>query len=213
MNQYIVLYRAYETIYSIQKEKKMSKINAAEKMTHEKFLNLYKLHAENKKREPLQYLVASRAKEVDDLKAINHEEKPDAVAIVGVLDDERVVLIKQYRYPIGDYIYEFPAGLVDDGENISETAIREMKEETGLDFVPMKTKFFSRAFYSSAGMTDESCFIICGKVSGTVSTDKNESTEEIEVVLADGDEIKRILREEKVCMKTALVLMGILYEE
>ena len=188
----------------------MSKINAAEKMTHERFLNLYKLHAENKRGEPLQYLVASRAKQVDDLKAINHEEKPDAVAMVGITEDCKVVLIKQYRYAIGDYLYELPAGLVDDGEDIYETAIREMKEETGLDFVPMKTEFSSRAFYSSAGMTDESCSIICGKVSGTVSTDKNESTEEIEVVLADEDEIKRILREEKVCMKTALVLMGII---
>lgn len=191
----------------------MGKINAAEKMTDERFLNLYKLHVENKEGKPLEYLVASRAKQVDALKAINHKEKPDAVAMVGITEDCKVVLIKQYRYAIGDYIYELPAGLVDDGEDIYETAIREMKEETGLDFVPMKTEFSNKAFYSSAGMTDESCSIICGKVSGTVNTDKNESTEEIEVVLADEDEIKRILREEKVCMKTALVLMGIIYEE
>lgn len=191
----------------------MSKINAAEKMTDEKFLNLYKLHAENKEGEPLEYLVASRAKQIDDLKAINHEEKPDAVAMVGITEDCKVVLIKQYRYTIGDYLYELPAGLVDDGEDIYETAIREMKEETGLDFVPMKTEFSNKAFYSSAGMTDESCSIICGEISGTVSTDKNELTEEINVVLAGKDEIKRILKEEKVCMKTALMLMEIIYEE
>lgn len=191
----------------------MGKINAAEKMTDEKFLNLYKLHAENKEGKPLEYLVASRAKQVDRLKAINHEEKPDAVAMVGILDDEKIVLIKQYRYAIGDYLYELPAGLVDNREDIYETAIREMKEETGLDFAPMETAFSNRSFYSSAGMTDESCSIICGEVSGSVSTDKNESTEEIEIVLADKDEIKRILKEEKVCMKTALMLMGIIYEE
>ena len=182
-------------------------------MTDEKFLYLYKLHAENKEGKPLEYLVASRAKQVDDLKAINHEEKPDAVAMVGIVDDEKVVLIKQYRYAIGDYLYEFPAGLVDSGENIYEAAIREMKEETGLDFIPMRTEFSNRAFYSSAGMTDESCSIICGEISGMVSTDKNELTEEINVVLAGKDEIKRILKEEKVCMKTALMLMEIIYEE
>lgn len=191
----------------------MGKISAVEKMTDEKFLNLYKLHAENKEGKPLEYLVASRAKQVDDLKAINHEEKPDAVAMVGIVDDEKVVLIKQYRYAIGDYLYEFPAGLVDSGENIYEAAIREMKEETGLDFIPMRTEFSNRAFYSSAGMTDESCSIICGEISGMVSTDKNELTEEINVVLAGKDEIKRILKEEKVCMKTALMLMEIIYEE
>lgn len=191
----------------------MGKIKAAEKMTDEKFLNLYKLHAENKEGKPLEYLVASRAKQVDRLKAINHEEKPDAVAMVGILDDEKIVLIKQYRYAIGDYLYELPAGLVEEEEDIYGTAIREMKEETGFDFVPMRTEFSDRSFYSSAGMTDESCSIICGEVSGSVSTDKNESTEEIEIILADKDEIKRILKEEKVCMKTALMLMGIIYEE
>lgn len=191
----------------------MGKISAAEKMTDEKFLNLYKLHAENKEGKPLEYLVASRAKQVDDLKAINHEENPDAVAMVGITEDCKVVLIKQYRYAIGDYLYELPAGLVDNGEDIYDTAIREMKEETGLDFVPMKTAFSNRVFYSSAGMTDESSSIICGEVSGSVSTDRNESTEEIEIVLVDKDEIKRILKEEKVCMKTALMLMRIIYEE
>lgn len=60
----------------------MGKINTAEKITNEKFLNLYKLHAENKEGEQIGYLVASRAKEVEELKAINHEEKPDAVAIL-----------------------------------------------------------------------------------------------------------------------------------
>ena len=191
----------------------MGKISAAEKMTDEKFLNLYKLHAENKEGKPLEYLVASRAKQVDDLKAINHGENTDAVAMVGITEDCKVVLIKQYRYAIGDYLYEFPAGLVDNGENIYDTAIREMKEETGLVFVPMETAVSNRSYYSSAGMTDESCSIICGEVSGSISTDRNESTEEIEIVLADKDEIKRILKEEKVCMKTALMLMGIICEE
>ena len=50
-------------------------------------------------------------------------------------------------------------------------------------------------------------------LSFVVSTDKNELTEEINVVLAGKDEIKRILKEEKVCMKTALMLMEIIYEE
>lgn len=133
--------------------------------------------------------------------------------MVGITEDCKVVLIKQYRYAIGDYLYELPAGLVDDGEDIYETAIREMKEETGLDFVPMKTEFSNKAFYSSAGMTDESYFIICGEISGMVSTNKNELAEEINVVLAGKDEIKRILKEEKVCMKTALMLMEIIYKE
>lgn len=188
----------------------MGKINAAEKITNEKFLNLYKLHAENKEGKQIDYLVASRGKTVDELKAINHEEKPDAVAILGITEDEKIVLIRQYRYAIGDYIYELPAGLVDDGENIYDTAIREMKEETGLDLIPQKVPF-NRGFYSSAGMTDESCAIVAGEVKGTISKADNAENEEIEIILVDEDEIVRILKEEKVCMKTALCLMNVIY--
>lgn len=190
----------------------MGKINAAEKITNEKFLNLYKVHAENKEGKQISYLVASRAKEVDELKAISDSNKPDAVAILGITEDEKVVLIRQYRYAIGDYIYELPAGLVDEGEDIYDTAIREMKEETGLDLTPQKVPF-SRGFYSSTGMTDESCAIVFGEVKGTISKAGNEANEEIEILLVGKDEIVRILKEEKVCMETALCLMNVICGE
>ena len=44
---------------------------------------------------------------------------------------DRVVLVRQYRYAIGGYIYEFPAGLVESNEEFHEGAVREMYEETG----------------------------------------------------------------------------------
>lgn len=186
----------------------MGKINAAEKITNEKFLNLYKLYAENKYNKPLEYLIASRAKEVDNLKAINNNKESDAVAIFAITEGARIILIRQYRYAIGDYIYELPAGLVDPGESIYEAAKRELKEETGLSLHIYESEF-SGPFYSSAGMTDECCSIVFGKASGEINYKNMEESEEIEVVYADTDEIKRILREEKVCMKTALLLISL----
>ena len=50
---------------------------------------------------------------------------------------DRVVLIRQFRYPLGGYVYELPAGLVDPGENYHTAAIRELKEETGLKLEPI----------------------------------------------------------------------------
>lgn len=186
----------------------MGKINAAEKITNEKFLNLYKLYAENKHNKPIEYLVTSRAKEVDNLKAINNNKESDAVAIFAITEGARIILIRQYRYAIGDYIYELPAGLVDPGESIYEAAKRELKEETGLSLHIYESEF-SGPFYSSAGMTDECCSIVFGKASGEINYKNMEESEEIEVVYADTDEIKRILREEKVCMKTALLLISL----
>lgn len=56
---------------------------------------------------------------------------PESVVILPILDDDRVVLIKQYRPAINDYIYEAPAGVVESSESVRETAYRELIEETG----------------------------------------------------------------------------------
>lgn len=183
----------------------MSKVNGAKKLTDNRFLNLYELNAETKDNKPIKYLVASRAKEVEDLKAINHKEESDAVAILGITSDKKVVLVRQYRYPVGDYIYELPAGLVDKGESVYEAAAREMGEETGLVLNHFPKLTFN-SLYSSPGMTDETCSVIVGNVSGEVSTDGNEDTEDITVICADKTEVMRILENEKLCMKTALLL-------
>ena len=60
---------------------------------------------------------------------------PGAVAIVPVLDDGRIVLVKQCRYPLGTVMWEIPAGKLDHGENEDplECAKRELSEETGYD--------------------------------------------------------------------------------
>ena len=60
---------------------------------------------------------------------------PGAVAIVPVLDDGRVVLVKQCRYPLGTLLWEIPAGKLDHGEaeDPDECAKRELSEETGYD--------------------------------------------------------------------------------
>ncbi|WP_040339309.1 NUDIX domain-containing protein [Candidatus Blastococcus massiliensis] len=58
---------------------------------------------------------------------------PGAVAVVALDDDDRVVLLRQYRHPVGGYLWELPAGLRDaDGEPPLETAKRELAEEVQL---------------------------------------------------------------------------------
>jgi 8-oxo-dGTP pyrophosphatase MutT (NUDIX family) len=58
---------------------------------------------------------------------------PGAVAVVALDDDDRVVLLRQYRHPVGRYLWELPAGLRDaDGEPPLDTAKRELAEEAQL---------------------------------------------------------------------------------
>lgn len=56
---------------------------------------------------------------------------PGAVVIIPLLDDGKVVLERQFRYPIGEVMFEFPAGKLDAGENPQFCGQRELLEETG----------------------------------------------------------------------------------
>jgi len=56
---------------------------------------------------------------------------PGAVAVVPLLDDGRLVLERQFRYPLGLVLLEFPAGKIDPGEPPFACAVRELREETG----------------------------------------------------------------------------------
>ncbi|MDO4557037.1 MAG: NUDIX hydrolase, partial [Lachnospiraceae bacterium] len=124
---------------------------------------------------------------------------------------ERLVLIRQFRYPIGDYIYERPAGLIDEGETPDIAAIREYKEETGLTFKPLSLDFaITKPFYTTVGMTDESVASAFGYAVGTPSLKGLEENEDITVILADKDEVRRILKEEKVAVKCAYLMLHFL---
>ncbi|MCC6024556.1 MAG: NUDIX hydrolase, partial [Thaumarchaeota archaeon] len=58
-------------------------------------------------------------------------EHSGASAIVPVTPDGKIVLVRQYRHPVGDYILEIPAGTLKPGEDPEICARRELEEETG----------------------------------------------------------------------------------
>ena len=193
----------------------MSKIGNIVKKTNNRFLNHYELEAIHRDGSVSPYYVASRAKDIDQLKAVTHENKPDGVILYGVYGEnkDRVVLIRQYRFPLGGFVYEFPAGLVEEGEDMMEAGIREMYEETGLTFVPKDGGSYSRPFFTTIGMTDESCGTVYGYCSGEPTSSHQEASEEIQVIIADREECKRILREENVAIMCAYMLMHFIASE
>lgn len=194
----------------------MGIIHEIRKMTENRFLNMYEVLATSAKGKNVRYFVSSRAEKIEDLKLKTHKNKPDGVLIYSLYGEkkDKVVLIRQYRYPIGDYIYEFPAGLVEAGEDFHEGAIREMYEETGLTFRPISVNpVYEKPFFTTVGMTDESCAAVYGYAEGEISSAAQEDSEEIEVILADREEVKRILKEENVAIMCAYMLMHFLHEE
>ncbi|MFI3238185.1 MAG: NUDIX hydrolase [Lachnospiraceae bacterium] len=177
------------------------------KQTDNKFLNLYKLERENETGKLNDYFMASRVMEIENLKIHTHDEHADGIIIYALYED-KIVLIRQFRYPLNAYVYEFPAGLVDEGEDMFHAGVREFKEETGLELEVLKVPDgFNRPFYMSVGMTDEACGTIYGYASGKISDALQENSEEIEIILADKQEARRILREENVAIVCAYMLM------
>lgn len=188
-------------------------ILSVEKMTDNRFLNMYDLQYENKVGGQGIYHIASRGASIEELKLKTHKNKPDGVIIYALYGPKRdkVVMVRQYRFSIDDYVYEFPAGLVDAGETYSQAGARELKEETGLDFTPMKAdEMYSKPLFTTIGMTDESCATVYGYASGKISKEGLEDNEDLEVIIADRKEVRRILKEENVSINCGYLLMHFL---
>ncbi len=79
-------------------------------------------------------------------------DHPGGVAVIGITDDNEILLVRQFRYPYKETIYEIPAGKVEKGEDPFETGKREFKEECGA----VADNYFSLGeIYPSPGYTSE----------------------------------------------------------
>ena len=130
---------------------------------------------------------------------------PGAVAVLPVLNDGRVVLIRQYRVAVDDYLLEIPAGTLEPNEEPLHSAQRELKEETGYTagkIVPMID------IWSSPG-------ILCEKLHLFMATELTpgasalEDGEDIELLLATWDEIRDMIAHDEI--RDAKTLVALLH--
>ena len=189
----------------------MKKYTAVRKLTDNRFLNLYEMDALTNTGSPFHYYFASRNSE-EKLPLLTGKLCSNGIVIYPIWkrNPEKIVMLRQYRYPLDAWLYELPAGLIDEGA--SEAAVREMKEETGLTFTPYEggNPSFRRPVYLGAGLTDETSTSVFGYADGEISGRFRESTESIEVLLVDKKEAARILKEERVSLRAAFLLMSFL---
>ena len=183
------------------------KIKTSHKLTNLKWLNMFNIEYIDKNGENKIWQVASRSKKPKCV--TGNFSIPDAVVIVPYhTSREKMVITKEYRVPIADYEYGFPAGLVDAGESVQQAARRELAEETGLTLTRILK--VGPPVYSSAGMTDESVSMVYVECEGQPTTARNEGTEDIEVMFVSATEAARLCAQDalKFDAKAWLVLVN-----
>ena len=189
---------------------KKTKIKDVEVLARTKFLSLYNAKYENKNGREKNWTIASRkgTEVLNETLLQGKEDKVDAVVIVAFHKSEKqLVLVKQFRVPINDYIYELPAGLVDQGEDALNSLKRELKEETGLDLAEIIPGIGRDKVYLSPGMTDESVNLVYCTCEGDISKDGLEEDEDLEPLLISKEEAKAILESDsKIDIKCLMVL-------
>jgi ADP-ribose pyrophosphatase len=134
---------------------------------------------------------------------------PGASAIVPFLNDPageepQILLLRQYRYAAGGYLYEIPAGRLDEGESPAECAARELKEETGCTaehFEPLTSVL------TTPGFTDEviHLFMATGLTHGEPNREADEFADVVIMRLSEALEL--VQKGEIVDTKTALGIM------
>lgn len=128
-----------------------------------------------------------------------------ACAIIAVNQKDEILLVKQYRKAIEEFIYELPAGLINIAEEPIECAFRELKEETGYEAKNMEQIY---EFYTSPGFTNEKVYLFMA--SDLIQTSTNFDEDEcIETIAVGTDEIKKMIETNKI--NDAKTLIGLLY--
>ncbi len=180
-------------------------IESVEKITDLKHLNLYTVRYRDRSEKQRTWYMASRC---DPPKCRSGRfEIPDAVVIAARhRESEKLVVIKEFRIPLGGYQYGFPAGLVDEGETLETACSRELKEETGLTVTRIIKH--SPPIYSTSGMTDESISMVYAECTGSISSSGNTDSEDIHPFLVSPEEASEICSspDYPVDVKTWLVL-------
>jgi 8-oxo-dGTP pyrophosphatase MutT (NUDIX family) len=122
-------------------------------------------------------------------------ELPNWANIFVVTSDEKVVLVRQYRYPVDQITYELPGGVIDKGEDPKMAAIREMQEETG--FYSDEVSFLCQLCPNPA-INDNTAYFFLAKNAVQGEKKNFDEFEDIDVCLFSKEEFLQLLRENKI---------------
>lgn len=164
-----------------------------EKVHEGHFLDYYNVTYHDQDGHEKVYEMVSRDKKLDNDVQL-HEHPTDAVVmIINDPEDEHVVLLREFRLELGKTIYGFPAGLIDPGEDAAACAVRELKEETGLDMV--KIRDVLKGAFCAVGISNETTSCVIGTATGEFSH-HDSAGEEIDAAWYSKEEVRQLIKTE-----------------
>lgn len=168
-----------DSFFDVKQGKMNWRLSSLEKETDHPFLNFYVLHYDVLKEgshKEHRYFLASRKNE-NNLRPLIHDyTNPDAV-VVGLYRFHKggleILLTKQFRPAIGNYVFSVPAGLIEGKETLNEALLREIREEVGassVENIEVLTPFSP----TSSGLSDECNAFLMAEVKETASASLEE---------------------------------------
>ena len=170
------------------------------KKVHEgRFITAYNAEYETNLGNTKIYELVSRDKNINTLEDLKREKCDAVVLIITSSDGQKILLSKEFRMAVGGFAYNFPAGLIDEGENPEEAAARELWEETGLKLVSID-EVLPMSFSGVGVINEKSCCVI-GKAEGEFAPSTSDE-EEIEARWYTKEEIRELLKESNFAART-----------
>ncbi|MCH5255916.1 MAG: NUDIX hydrolase [Lachnospiraceae bacterium] len=166
------------------------KLIGLKKVRDGKYLKNYELTYLNKKGNEKVYEIVSRH-EIEDEKALGNVVS--GVSIVAYYED-KLMLLKEFRMGVNNYIYNLCAGMIEEGESIEECIERELYEETGLKV--KRIIQILRPSYSAVAISDIKTQIAFVEVEGGFE-DHSSENEMIEAKFYNKEEVKELLETEE----------------
>ena len=145
------------------------------------------------------YEIISRNRNIRTLEELQNRKADSVVMILTDEPGERILVSREYRMAMGQWIYNFPAGLIDPGETPEESAKRELWEETGLELVRIDDILDNS--YSAVGFSNERNICVFGAAAGEFRKSTSDA-EEIVPGWYTKEEMKKLLRTEAFAART-----------